>query len=174
MIRNKFNAILLGCCITAWTACDDDTVPANSLNQTDINFMQQASYGNLSEKSAGQIASSKSTTPAVQGFGQMMVTDHGMAQTELDSLGTRFNQQLPTTPDSAHLAMAAVLQTKSGHDFDTTYMGGQVMDHIKTIQLFQDEQNNGSNQMVKNYANKYLPTIQHHYTLADSIYKSLH
>jgi putative membrane protein len=174
MKHMKHPFLLAVCCgLLFFTACsdDDDTV---TLNQTDRTFMEQATYGNLSEKAAGQIAASKGMNAGVKTFGQSMVTDHGMAQQELDSIGLQLNVVLPTAPDSAHQAMAAQLNMLDGYVFDTTYMGAQVMDHIKTIQLFQDEINNGSHPRVRTYANKYLPVIQMHYNMADSIRKSLH
>lgn len=99
----------------------------------------------------------------------MMVADHGAAESALDSLGSALNVSLPSTPDTAHIAMAAMLQTLSANVFDTTYIGAQVKDHINTIALFQQELASGNNMQVKNYATKYLPKIQMHLEEAQRI-----
>jgi len=153
---------------TIFTACnkDDDN---ESMNQTDMNFMTMASYGNHNEIAAGKIADSNASNAAVRSFGMMMVTDHSMAETELTNLAAQYNMAIPQMPDSAHRAMGMMLRSMSGMMFDSTYMTKQVMDHQMTIQLFQNEIANGSDQSVKAYAQKYLPKIQMHHHMADSI-----
>jgi putative membrane protein len=145
----------------------------NTVNQTDRDFMMNAAYGNNAEIDAGSMAASKGTDSSVKMFGQMMVSDHSTAQTELQSVAAQTSVTLPTGLDSAHQAMKAQLQSMSGHTFDSVYIHSQVMDHQKTISLFQNESSNGSNQRVKDYANKYLPIIQTHYQKADSISRHL-
>jgi len=153
-------------------ACDkhDDT---SSLNNTDLNFMQMASYGNYNEIDAGTVAASRGNTAGVKSFGSMMQMDHGMAQNDLKTIGSQKSLNLPTGPDSAHVAMKQMLMTLSGRKFDSTYMSGQVKDHQTTISLFQNEISNGNDPDVKNFATIKLPTIQMHYQMADSIAKRL-
>ncbi len=153
-------------CVACSNNDDDDNA---ALNNTDSYFMQQASYSNLAEVSAGNIASTRGTYDSIKIFGSMMVMDHTEAQSALDSLGTKLNVVLPTAADSAHQAMAAQLQSLSGNTFDTAYIGAQVRDHIATIALFQLELSDGNNQEIRNYANKYLPIIQMHLQDAQSI-----
>jgi putative membrane protein len=151
------------------TGCSNDDDNNTTVNSTDFYFLQQASYSNLDEVSAGAIAAVRGSYDSVRVFGSMMVSDHGNAQAELDSIGLSLNVTLPNEPDSVHKEMAAQLQTLSGNVFDTTYIGAQVRDHILTIQIFQQELSNGNNQQVKNYANKYLPVIQMHLQEAQNI-----
>lgn len=151
------------------SGCSNDDDDNTTINSTDFYFLQQASYSNLDEVSAGAIAAVRGSYDSVRIFGSMMVSDHGTAQAELDSIGSALSVTLPNEPDSVHKAMAAQLQTLSGNVFDTTYIGAQVTDHMLTIQIFQQEISNGNNQQVKNYANKYLPVIQTHLQHAQSI-----
>jgi putative membrane protein len=149
---------------------DDDDNNGQVLNDTDRTFMTSASYGNNAEIDAGTTASSMASITAVQSFGTRMVTDHTAAQGDLVLVGTQVGvSNLPTTPDSAHIQLKAMLVTLSGRAFDSAYMKLQQTDHANTIALFQNEINNGSNTQVKNYATTHLPTIQMHKQMADSI-----
>lgn len=147
-------------------SCSNDD---NDINNQDTYFMQQASYSNLAEIGAGSIAETHGDYDSVSMFGSMMVTDHGPAQDELESLAASVGVSIPSAPDSAHLAMAAHLDTLSGYVFDTTYIGAQVSDHLATIAVFQQELSAGNNQQAINYANKYLPVIQMHLAEAQRI-----
>jgi putative membrane protein len=154
-------AIGLGACNK-----DDDN---NDLNGSDRDFMVNASYGNVAEVDAGQLAASKGSTAGVRNFGQMMVNDHSTAQTELNSLGSQYNVSLPSAPDPAHQALKQQLMNLTGTAFDSTYLSAQVMDHQNTVILFQNEIANGNNSSIKAYATKYLPAIQMHLHMADSL-----
>lgn len=149
---------------------DDDNDNNNqSLNQTDRDFMSNATYGNNAEVDAGQLAQSKSTTAAIDNFEMMMVTDHTTAQHDLDSLAHLMSETLPSGIDAAHVVIKQQLTAMSGTMFDSAYIHVQVTDHQKTVQLFQNEISNGKSQRLKDYASKYLPKIQLHLNMADSI-----
>ena len=163
--RPIFLAMVIGVSVVSCDKNDDDN-NMNSTNATDKNFMVQATYGNKSEVAAGAIAASKAQRDSIKFFGQMMVMDHTMAQTSLDSIANAVTVTLPSGPDSMHQVMAQQLMTLSGKTFDSTYINSQVTDHQKTISLFEDEIANGRHQLVKNFANKNLPTIRMHYEMA--------
>lgn len=153
------------------TACDKDK-DNNNPNSTDQNFMTQVAIGNKAEIMAGQLAATKSTNAGVQAFGQMMVTEHGQAQTDLQTLAASLGRTLPDTVDAEHQALMTRLNSLSGEAFDTVYINSQVNDHQKTVAVFQDEISNGDNSSVKSYANQYLPHIQMHLQKADSLSKT--
>lgn len=151
-------------------SCDkNDDTNDNGLNATDRNFMMNAAYGNYAEVDAGQLAAAQGEQDSVQLFGGFMVTEHGMAQASLDSIGSMFSMSLPNGPDQEHQNIKAYLQTLSGYTFDTAYINQQIVDHQKTVSLFTDEINNGARQEVKDYASRYLPHIQMHLQMAQSI-----
>src|SRR5215203_472710 len=107
-----------------------------SLNSEDKYFTQQVTYANLAEITEGGIAVSNGDSDIVKTFAHTMITDHTVAQTELDSIAGLLNVQLPIALDSAHLAMATQLQSLHGNVFDTTYIGAQVRDHMNTVAVF--------------------------------------
>ena len=173
----KLNKLFLACSTVAvlFAACNKDDDDNNSnLNDTDRNFMMKASYGNYNEIDAGSLASTKGNRSDVRSYGSMMVIDHTAAQNQMKTLATQKGvTNLPTGPDSVHVAMKQMMMNMNGRTFDTAYMNAQVRDHQATINLFQNEISNGQDAQVKNMASTKLPIIQHHYHLADSIARSL-
>ena len=75
----------------------------------------------------------------------------------------------PDSLDAAHVQIAAMLSAMSGRTFDSAYVHGQVTDHQTAVNLFQNESSNGSNAKVKTYVNNYLPVIEMHLMMADSL-----
>ena len=146
-------------------ACKKD----KKLSDTDENFMKNAAYANYNEIDAGQLAGTQATDSAVRSFAHMMVAEHQTALNELKSLAQDKDIALPTGPDAAHIAAKQQLQQLSGHAFDSAYIHMQVTDHQTTVNLFQGEINSGENEDVQNYARKYLPHIQMHLNMADTI-----
>lgn len=160
-----------GFVVAVLTACDKNN--DNDVNSTDQNFVNQAAMGNNAEVMAGQLAAQKGTNPAVKAFGQFMVDEHTMAQSDLQINATTMGMTLPTGIPPEDQALMARLNSLSGYSFDTAYIHSQVMDHQKTINLFQTELNGGNNESIRNYASRFLPHIQMHYQRADSISRSL-
>jgi len=171
-MKAKMIVMLTASAIVGLTAChkDDD----DSMNQADRDFMKTASYSNNNEVDAGQMATSMGSDAMVKTFGGMMVSDHTTAEDELKTLSSKKGVTIPTEPDAAHISMKAMMMTMSGRAFDSAYMHAQVTDHQATIDLMQAEINNGKDQDVKSYATKYLPKVQMHKHMADSIVAVMH
>jgi putative membrane protein len=160
-----FAFILFGC------KKDKDNDTEETMNDTDKNFMKMAATGNYNEVDAGTMASSKATDQSVKTFGQMMVTDHTTAQAELSTLAGNKEISLPSGPDQMHIDMKNQMMQMNGHKFDSAYIHSQVTDHQTVLNLFKDEQANGKDQDVKDYANKFIHHIQMHFDRADSTAK---
>jgi putative membrane protein len=164
----RFSKMMIAGCLGALLAlgaCEKD----DDLNATDRDFMTKAAYGNLAEIDAGRLASEKGEADSVRMFGSMMVTDHQKAHAELDSLADKRDFTLPTAPDAEHQALKQLLETLSERDFDTTYMNSQIVDHKKTIELFEKEVSSGNDKGLRNYASSKLPALRMHLTHAESI-----
>jgi putative membrane protein len=159
------------CAAVIFWSCDknDDNNNNNTdINNTDRNFTLQASMSNFAEVDAGQAAASKGST-AVAAFGQMMVTDHTMAQAMLDSIASSYTLAAPDSLDAEHAALKTQLAALTGRSFDSVYIHSQVNDHQKAIDLFNDEVSNGHNYQLTNYASSLLPKLQMHLQMADSV-----
>jgi putative membrane protein len=151
-----------------FSGCDKDD-DENESNNTDRNFVKMAAIANSAEVLAGQLAATKGTDPLVTSFGQMMVSEHTLAQNELKTNAGSQGFAVADTVDPAHQAIMARLNTLTGYEFDTAYMNSQVKDHLNTLTLFQTEVYGGRNESIKGYAIKYAPHIQMHLIKADSV-----
>jgi putative membrane protein len=157
------------------TSCDkNNDNNSNSLNSTDQNFMTMAAFSNNDEIDFAKLALTKSSNDSVKMFAQMMIADHTKATMGLDSLAGKYSVTLPTTIDSIHAALKTSLMALSGFSFDSSYVNGQVKDHMNAISLFQNEVNGGNNQDVKNFASGKLPVLQMHLQMANSLVLNLH
>jgi putative membrane protein len=158
-----------------FVAChdDDDNDNPHALNSTDTEFMRKATQANLAEVSLGQLALTRAVDDSVRMYAQMMVEHHTMGLAGLDSLADQYNLTLPTTMDSMHLAMQMQLSMLSGSAFDSAYITSQIADHNNSINLYQNEVNNGRNQNIRNYASRNLPLLYHHRDLAIEVKEQL-
>ena len=147
----------------------EDNVNNNLINSADSTFMMKVSLGNTAEVMAGALASTQGDEEGIRSFGDMMVTDHSAAQTDLKTLGTNVSINVTDSVDAAHVTHLQTLQGLSGRAFDSAYIVNQITDHQTTIDAFETEISSGNHTEVKNYANKYLPKIQMHLHEADSI-----
>lgn len=164
---------LMACALVAFLfSCDkddDENLPSNNISTADRNFVQQAAMGNQAELETSQLALTRGDDTAIRSFAQMMITDHQMAGSRLDSIATSLGLSTPDSLDAEHVALKAQLDTLSGRAFDSVYINTQVSDHQENITLFQGQRDNGTNQRLKDFAGSVLPSLQMHLQLADSI-----
>lgn len=170
------NVFLVGMLLAsaALFSCDkDDDDNIDELNKTDRTFITKVAIGNTTEVQAGSLAASKATNPGIKAYGEMMVAEHTLAQADLKRVGSQVGVAVADTVDAEHKALMQLLNSLSGREFDSTYINSQVADHEKTEMIFQAELNDGDNDSVQAYANKYLPHIQLHLQKADSLADAL-
>ncbi|HUC12369.1 MAG TPA: DUF4142 domain-containing protein [Stellaceae bacterium] len=134
-----------------------------TLSQQDQTFVKEAGAGNLAEANAGKLAMEKGGTPAIREFGRWMYTDHGLvANNWLKAIMQAQNQPFQPTPTAEQQQMQQKLERLSGRQFDREYTQGMVMDHEKTIPVFQKEATDGQNRMIKSYAQNLIPVLREH------------
>lgn len=148
---------------------DDNNKPDETVSAQDRTFITQTGMANTAEIQAGQLADTTSDSTAIQTFAQQMVTDHTTAQNDLKTLGDKVDVDVSDSVDSMHASLMDTLKTLSGRAFDSVYIMNQIKDHQTVIANFQEEINSGNRSDVINYANKYLPKLQMHLQMADSI-----
>jgi len=86
-------------------------------------FVQTAAMSDMYEIEAGKIANQKGQSPAVRGFGQMMVDAHSKTTQELTSIvkSQTIKVELPPKLDSKHQKLIDDLNSASNESFDSTY-----------------------------------------------------
>ncbi len=144
---------------------------ANQLSSSDRTFAHEAAQANMAEIAEAKVAENKATEESVKQFAATMISDHGQANDELKSIASSEGITLPSSPNKMQEREDSRLKSGSSSSFDKDYITHQITDHEKTIALFQKEASNGENPALKSYAQKTLPTLQHHLQMAQSLKK---
>ena len=150
------------------TAGSVGAVPG-SLSTEDRSFVAEAARGGLDEVQDAQLAEQKATSTDVKQFASLMITDHTQANQELIQIARSQGLSLPKTPMQAEQRSLEEMQKLSGASFDRQYVKEQVRDHQKTVALFQKEADSGQDPQLKAFAQKYLPKLQQHLQMAQSL-----
>lgn len=161
--------VLTACMLSGCDKDDDDNGDGTGINDTDRQFVMMASMSNYAEIQEGQLAAVKAENEGIADYGQMMVTDHTTAGTELKTIATRLGLQAKDSLDQAHVMLMDTLESLSARAFDSVYIRSQVADHQKAISIFQNEAQNGQHQDLKKFATDLLPHLEMHLHHADSL-----
>ena len=129
-----------------------------------LDFVQKAAMSDMYEVQAGKLAADKGQSDAVKQFGQQMVDAHSKTTEELTTIVKTKNIKvdLPPKLDAKHQKLIDDLNSVSAQDFDKTYADQQVAAHKEAVDLFKKYASNGDDPDVKQFAEKTLPTIEHH------------
>ena len=141
---------------------------AQTVSQSDKDFMNEAAQGGMAEVKLGELAQSKAQSSAVKSFGERMVTDHTKANEELGTLASKKGVTLPTDLSSEDQKLYDDLSKKSGAEFDKAYMEAMVKDHDKDVAAFEKQAKETKDKDIRDFATKTLPTLKNHEKMAHS------
>ncbi|HEY7210083.1 MAG TPA: DUF4142 domain-containing protein [Bryobacteraceae bacterium] len=139
----------------------------------DSHFAREAASGGMTEVKLGQLAQSNGSSSAVKDFGKRMETDHSKANDELKSVAEREHLQLPSEANNADQAAYDRLSKLQGTAFDKAYARAMVRDHEKDVAAFEKEASSGTNQQIKDFAQRTLPTLKEHLKQAKEMEKTV-
>lgn len=142
---------------------------ASATTSADKEFVSNAGMAGLAEVQMANLALQKAQSADVKAFAQRMVTDHSKSNAELAQLATTKGLALPTELGGEHKAGLEHLTTLSGAAFDRAYMQHMVEDHRKAVSLFETAQTSVQDPDIKGYADKTLPVLREHRTLAEEV-----
>ena len=149
------------------TAAVAAPVPAQpALSASDSAFFDQASRSGIEEVTFSQLARQHAVRAATRSFAVKMVDSHTTMNQQLTQLAASKNVTPPTTMDDAHQTSYEALSKLRGRAFDRSYLNGQATDHAATLQLFQNEAQNGTDPDVKAFATRVAPDIKMHLDMA--------
>lgn len=160
---------------TATGITRDDTInnnnsilsPDNTMAD-DSGFVLKAAEGGLMEVQLGKLALKNASSAAVKKHAQMMVNDHGKANTELKTLAKSKNITLPTALGSEKQNKYDELKGKTGAEFDKDYTSYMVDDHKKDIEDFKKQAERGFDAEIKSWAAGKVPTLESHLQMWES------
>lgn len=137
-----------------------------------VNFITQASLGNMKEIATGKLAVKKGKKVSVKGYGARMIKDHTKAAADMKKI-LASKQFTAPTPSPADAAPDAMLTSATGTEFDKSYITMMLTDHVKTVKVFQNAIANVQDPDLKAFAVKTLPVIQEHLRMDRAIAKEL-
>ena len=128
----------------------------------DRNFVAEAASGGRFEVESSQLALDKCDDKELQRFAQMMIDDHSKANRELEQLASRKNIPIAPAMASKHAMMMDRLRGMNGKELDREYRRVQTDAHRETIQLFERAAREVTDQDIRAFAQKTLPTLRAH------------
>lgn len=175
-------AALLTLSLPACSAATGAGVAGGSMDAfSDANVAASASASNMDEIQTSQLALQKTQTPAVREFAQMMVTEHGRVEQQMqemlaakgmapmdNALSGTMKRNLPRTLE--------MLRGMNGMQFDMAYMQHQVAAHEMTLHtldtsLIPSTMDGDMKAMLQNVVR---PAVAQHLQRAQQILMSMH
>ncbi|QNE41378.1 DUF4142 domain-containing protein [Hymenobacter sp. NBH84] len=150
------------------TAAEARTAPPmlNGSTITGKDFVLKADQGGHNEIGLSKLALEKGVTGDVKAFATKMIDDHTKAGNELKVVAQKKNIALPGEMDPYHKSLYDQMSKMSGKQFEQAYVSQMVKDHQQTVDLLNGEIQAGSDPDVKAWAQKTLPVVQQHTTMA--------
>ena len=168
------SALALGLCLIAGAALANTMAASKGMHPMSAQtFAKTAAEGGMAEVDLGNLAVERAKNADVKSFGQRMVDDHSKANDELKSLAAQKNWTLPTSIDAKHRALKTRLSKLHDEAFDREYMREMVKDHDHDVAMFKRYAQHGGDADLKAWANKTLPTLEEHQSMAKSTAKGV-
>jgi putative membrane protein len=138
-----------------------------AMPETDLRFVQVADMSSSTEILAGKLAMSSSQDDDVKTFARTMIDDHMRLASELKAALPASFKIPQNDPDHAVLESLRPLR---GKQFDDAYIAKVgLQGHREAIAAFQREANGGQVAQIREAARTALPTIKHHYRMAQEL-----
>lgn len=146
----------------------------SSLRPDERTFVQQAAVGGMMEVEAGNLTTQKTKDQKIMAYAKQMIADHNKIGAELKQISGKMGIELPSQLPAAEQGNLAKLRQMQAREYDENYMDMMVMDHSRTIDLF-----NGArtfkNADLQAFAVRTLPLLQKHQKMAmaiDTLFKT--
>lgn len=143
------------------------TTAANPLSPTDREFVQAASMASSTEIDASKLAMHNTSNKDVQSFARHMIVDHTKLTVAL-KMAAPHGVAVPK--DNSDTSLLDSLRPLKGKAFDDAYVQKVgLAGHQQAIRDFQKEITDGTDDSLKQAAQKALPTIEDHYRMAQAL-----
>ena len=149
------------------------TAKTNSSLGLDENWLQTSIQGDRFEIAGGQLALSKSQTPAIRTLAQTLIKDHTKSLREAKTLANALHTQIPHSPSFSETWELQVVGSFSGAEFDKWYASLEVQDHKQDIAEASNEAKNGKQAHVRKSARRELPILKTHLRLSKAALKAV-
>jgi putative membrane protein len=137
------------------------------LKHSDRAFFEKAAKSGMKEVEISQASIDRLMNPELKSFAQTMVTDHSKTNSELMALAARKGVTLPSKEMKWEEKWS-----KKTKDVDDDYIKTMVDDHEDDVKLFEKAAKSDDPEIAA-FAQKTLPTLQHHLTMARDLKKAV-
>lgn len=134
----------------------------SSLAPVDRLFLQTSAEDSIAELRLVKMAVSHTKNLQVRRACEIMIRDHTRELAEVRNMAKAFGVDLPTEPTAAHQALFEHLSKEKGHEFDKSFVGAQLQDHISDVNTSQDEVEVGVEPRVRQFAKKGVLLLARH------------
>jgi putative membrane protein len=134
-------------------------------------FADKVTVSNKYEIDTSELALKYAKSADVKGFAQQMVSDHQKAgedfKVSLKEAGIEPPRDALDVTHTAKYAKLRVFTTANG--FDSAYVDDEVAAHEDAVATFKDYAANGPTPALKSFAEKTLPTLEHHLAMIQEL-----
>lgn len=145
---------------------------SDKLSWSERHFVEKAAKGGMSEVALGQLASQQASNPDVKSFGETLVRDHQMANSQLMQIAQQKNVKMDKDEDGKDHFYKS-LSKKSGTDFDREFVDHEAKDHKKDVKEFEKMAQDAKDPALKNFAAQTLPKLREHLATAQRLQQSI-
>lgn len=156
-------------CAPATLAAEPTEQQSSAAKLIEADFAADSAATSVAEIEMAKLAKEKSANKAVQAFADQMITDHTAASADLKRVATTLGWSLPTDMGPEHRQTYANLEKLTGERFDAAYRLAMVSGHTKAVASFQQQAKFGETPALREFAQKYLPALEHHLQAADDL-----
>ncbi len=149
-------------CVLSFSALAS-AVAANSNS-----FVDDAAQGGINEVESAKLALEKSTSTDVREYATTMQEQHTKANAELIGVAKKLDIEVPDEASLVAKAKKLLLEMRE-ESFDQAYANNQVVAHEKNVELFKKEAESSDKPELKAFAQKTLPTLEHHLEMAKQL-----
>ena len=155
-----------------------DTALGNKPKLTDANIVALLDEANKADSTAGALASTKATNPAVKNFAKLMMSEHHALRLQ----GQQLAKQLKVTPEPVandplkplvESETTALKSTPKGAEFDRVYIEQEITAHKAVLDLADEAHDQAQNEQLKALIEKAKPVIEKHMDQAQQIQDEL-
>ena len=139
---------------------DNGTMPPLEHQVDEREFVREAAVSSLAGVELGKLAAQKGSSEEVRQFGQKTADQESKVNQELKTAADQASVKTPDTLDSKRRSRVDKLSKLSGAAFDKEYVKDQIRDQEQDVQAFEDEAEHGTNQNLRDFANKNLPELR--------------
>jgi putative membrane protein len=163
----------LACCAFYLLTLTGAAMAADEPSTQDKQFLAAAASGGMLEVRLGQYASFNASSEEVKKFAEHMVGDHTQANQQLKGLTTQQPLEIPKVLNEEDQSELDRLEKLKGSELDKAYVEQMVKDHEQDVAAFEKESTDGSDSIVKAFAERTLPVLKHHLEMAKDLSKSI-